>query len=190
MTKQELRKIWLEKRQSLSEGEYLQLNHRLCENFFTYVDLSFVKVVHTFLPITEKHEPDTWLIIERVRREFSHIRLSVPKVNIMRNELENFYFEGLHQLGRSSWGVLEPKQGTPTPADHIDLVLVPLLAFDKQGQRLGYGKGYYDKFLALCRTDTTKIGLSLFPPGHDLPTHNSDIRLDGCITPEGYTSFQ
>ena len=106
MTKQELRKLYLQKRKELSEAEYLVLNQRLTDMFFSSIDLSFIKVVHTFLPVIEKREPDTWLIIDRIRREFPHIRLSIPKVNPDSNQLENFFFEGLHQLKENNWGIL------------------------------------------------------------------------------------
>lgn len=186
MTKQELRKIYLAKRQSLSEAEYGQLNFQLYQNFFSAVDLSFIRVFHIFLPIISKHEPDTWLIIDRIRREFPHIRISIPKVNDQKGELENFYFEGLHQLTTNEWGIQEPKQGIPTEPEKIDFVLVPLLAFDLQGHRVGYGKGYYDKLLASCGNHCNKCGISFFDPEENIngiiPT---DIPLDFCITPKG-----
>ena len=189
MTKQELRKIYLEKRQSLSEAEYGQRNFQLYQNFFSTIDLSFVKVMHVFLPITSKKEVDTWLIIDRVRREFPHIRISIPKVNSQKGELENFYFEGLHQLTTNDWGIQEPKQGIPTETQKIDLVLVPLLVFDLRGYRIGYGKGYYDGFLSTCNPATKKIGLSLFPPLEAIPTEAHDVQLNSCITPERVFDF-
>jgi len=189
MTKQELRKIYLEKRQSLSEAEFGQLNFQLYQNFFSNIDLSFIKVLHTFLPITSKNEPDTWLIIDRIRREFPHIRISIPRVNNQKGELENFYFEGLHQLTTNEWGIQEPKQGIPTESEKIDFVLVPLLVFDSQGYRIGYGKGYYDRFLSQCKPETKKVGISLFPPVENIPTNSYDVRLNSCVTPTGIFEF-
>ncbi len=182
MTKQEVRKIYLQKRLDLSEGEYQQLNLQLYHQFFTQLDLSFIKCIHFFLPIEGKREPDTWPIIERIRREFPHIRISLPKMN--GDELENIYFEGLHQLKKNKWEILEPEQGVPTPTEKIDMVIVPLLAFDKGGHRVGYGKGFYDRFLAECREDCKKIGLSLFDPIQkidDIEDH--DLGLTNCLTP-------
>jgi len=189
MTKQELRKIYLEKRQALSEAEYAKLNFQLYQNFFANIDLSFIKVLHTFLPITSKKEPDTWLIIDRIRREFPHVRISIPKVNNQTGELENFYFEGLHQLATNEWGIQEPKQGIATEPEKIDMVIVPLLVFDEQGHRVGYGKGYYDRFLKTCTPKTQKIGVSLFPPVQKIPTESYDIKLHGVITPTQYSIF-
>jgi 5-formyltetrahydrofolate cyclo-ligase len=189
MTKQELRKTYLQKRQSLTEAEYLHLNHALGEVFFASFDLSFIKVIHTFLPLTEKHEPDTWPIIDRVRREFPHIRFSLPRVNYQTNELENYFFEGLHQLKKNDWGILEPAEGIPTPIAKINMVLVPLLVYDKQGHRVGYGKGYYDRFLSSCLPATKKIGLAHFHPVDQIEFSETDVRLNACVTPHGIFSF-
>lgn len=184
MTKPELRKLYLQKRKELNEAEYLALNHRLTEIFFTSIDLSFINVLHTFLPVVEKREPDTWLIIDRIRREFPHVRLSIPRINIETDQLENFYFEGLHQLKKNNWGIFEPTQGIPTPPEKIDMVLVPLLAFDKQGNRVGYGKGYYDRFLKKLKPSTLKLGISLFEPIEQIEAIQSfDIPLSGALTP-------
>lgn len=188
MTKEETRKIFLQKRQALSEAEFQQLNLQLYNQFFTQLDLSFIKCIHIFLPIENKREPDTWPIIDRIRREFPYVRISIPRV--VEGELENIYFEGLHQLKKNKWGILEPQQGVPTPSEKIDLVLVPLLAFDMFGNRVGYGKGFYDKFLEQCRTDCKKIGVSFFLPIEKIEDVNSfDIKLTGCLTPTEFFQF-
>lgn len=185
MTKEALRKIYLQKRLALSEAEFLQLNRNMADNFFALVDLSFVRILHTFLPIKKTNEPDTWIIIDRVRREFPHIRIAVPRINNQTSVLENFFFEGLHQLTSNTWGIPEPKQGIPVPTEKIDAALVPLLAFDRQGNRVGYGRGFYDKFLATCRPDCKKIGLSFFGPSENIDDiHSFDLPLDYVITPD------
>ena len=129
------------------------------------------------------------MIIDRVRREFPQIRISIPRVQ-SNGELENVYFEGLHQLETTSWGIQEPKQGVITPAEKIDIVIVPLLAFDLKGQRVGYGKGFYDKFLMKCRIDCSKVGLSFFPPVEGISdTYPGDIALTMCLEPGGVHHF-
>jgi 5-formyltetrahydrofolate cyclo-ligase len=188
MTKEEARKVFLQKRLALSDDVYHPLNLQLYHLFFSQIDLSFVRCIHIFLSMTEKREPDTWSIIDRIRREFPHVRISVPKVGD--DHLENFYFEGLHQLKKNRWGIWEPEQGVPTPTDKIDLVLVPLLAFDNTGHRVGYGKGYYDRFLKDCRATTQRIGVSFFEPLEKLTQVNEfDIRLTHCLTPTGIRKF-
>jgi|JI10StandDraft_1071094.scaffolds.fasta_scaffold210968_2 5-formyltetrahydrofolate cyclo-ligase len=190
MNKAELRKIYLQKRQALSEAEYAQLNFQLYQQFFVNIDLSFIKVIHTFLPVASKHEPDTWLIIDRLRREFPHIRISIPKTDSRSNTLESFYFEGLHQLVTTAWGIQEPRHGIPTETEKIDMVLVPLLAFDKIGQRVGYGKGFYDRFLKDCKPACIKAGLSFFEAEEKIDNTNVlDVPLDLCVTPAGILKF-
>lgn len=185
MTKQELRKIFLQKRSELSEADYLRLNYQLCEMFFASIDLSFIKVLHIFIPIEKNKEPNTWLIIDRIRREFPNVRLTIPKINSQTGELESFFFEGLHQLQLNTWGILEPKQGVPAEPEKIDMVLVPLLAFDNCGNRVGYGKGFYDKFLLTCKPSCQKIGISLFTQSDTIDDlHAHDIPVDKVVTPE------
>lgn len=190
MTKAEIRKQYLQQRAALPEAGYLQLNYRLCEQFFAHIDLSFIKIIHTFIPIEKNREPNTWLIIDRIRREYPHIRLSIPRVNSQMAQMENFYFEGLHQLKTNTWGIQEPRHGVPTEPDKIDLVLVPLLAFDLTGQRVGYGKGFYDKFLPQCKPTCQRLGISLFPPIDKIDdVREEDERLTAAITPDEILHF-
>ena len=143
-----------------------------------------------FLPMTNRNEPDTWLIIDRVRREFPQIRISIPKVNAQTDGLDHLYFEGLHQLEQNSWGIPEPRDGERTRIEDIDLILVPLLTFDHDGHRLGYGKGYYDRFLSECRADTQKVGISFFEPTVEfLPAEPHDVAMDAVVTPRQFYKF-
>lgn len=189
MTKKELRKLYLEKRKGLSEGDCASLNLKLYSVFFSSIDLSFVKTLHTYLPIEKNNEPDTWMIVDRIRREFSHVRISLPRVGPA-DELENIYYEGPQQLQTSNWKIPEPRQGVPTPDEKIDLVIVPLLVADKQGHRVGYGRGFYDRLLRRMRPDCIKVGLSFFEAVdriEDLDHH--DVALNQCVTPEGTILF-
>jgi len=189
MTKKEARREFLKKRQALSAGEVFSLNQQLYNRFFAHFDLSFIKTFHIFLSIEEKNEPDTWSLLDRIRREFPHVRLVVPRMK-PNNSLEHFYFEGLHQLKVNSWGIAEPRQGVPAEESKIDAVLVPLLACDKQGNRVGYGKGFYDQFLIQCRADCQKVGYSFFEPIDLIEDADPlDVPLDGCITPNHIITF-
>lgn len=184
MTKPELRKTYIKKREGLPDAAYRQSNRDICERFFSFVDLSPIKVVHSFLPMTANKEFDTWLVIERAQKEFPHIRFSIPRINRKTDLLENFYYEGPQQLKANKWGILQPEQGELTAHEKIDVVIVPLLAFDPSGHRVGYGKGYYDRFLSTCRKDCQKIGVSFFPPVETIPgTTAHDFRLTACLTP-------
>jgi 5-formyltetrahydrofolate cyclo-ligase len=190
LTKEELRKLFVEKRLALSAEEYATLNRRLCENFFLHVGLSAISVLHIFLPLVQKKEPDTWPILNRILKDFPNIQISIPRVNHQEQRLDNIYFENAELLSTSRWGLQELKDGTATPIEKIDMVLVPLLTFDFAGHRVGYGKGYYDRLLAACRADCVKIGISLFPPVNIIDAVNvHDQRLNGCVTPDEFFSY-
>jgi 5-formyltetrahydrofolate cyclo-ligase len=129
-------------------------------------------------------------LVDRLRREFPQIRLSLPRIDPVSGNLYSFYFDGLHQIKESSWGIPEPIAGELTNPIEIDMVLVPLLAFDQTGHRVGYGQGHYDRFLTSCRKDCRRIGLSFFPP---VPRIDSieihDERLEAVLTPDQYFQF-
>jgi 5-formyltetrahydrofolate cyclo-ligase len=188
MNKDELRKTYLTKRLALTESEHHALSNKISDLFFLSVELSSIKNLHVYLPIEAKREPDTWLIINRIQKESPHIRLVIPRVN--GEAMENIFFEGRDQLEKNRWKILEPKIGLHATAQEIDLVIVPLLAVDKQGHRIGYGRGYYDRFLKLCRPDCMKIGLSFFEPELSIEEkHDDDVLLNACLTPNQYYPF-
>jgi 5-formyltetrahydrofolate cyclo-ligase len=81
MNKKELRTLYIEKRLMLSEEDYNNRNQKLVELFFSLVELSRVKVIHVFLPMVKYKEPNTWPIIEKIKREYPAIRFSIPRVN-------------------------------------------------------------------------------------------------------------
>ncbi len=88
------------------------------------------------------------------------------------------------------FGMAEPFASEKIEATDIDLVITPLLAFDKKGYRVGFGKGFYDKLLAQCKPDVIKVGLSFFEAEEKIDDINQhDISLDYCITPETIYSF-
>lgn len=188
MNKDGLRKIFLAKRLALSEFENRALSSEISNLFFHTFDLSKINLLHIFIPIKSKQEPDTWIIIDRIRKDFPHIGLVVPRVK--GDEMENIFFESNHQLENSKWGMMEPKQGLNVPPADIDMVIVPLLAVDQQGHRIGYGKGYYDRFLKLCRPDCIKVGISFFEPEETIKEKSTeDVLLNGCLTPNRYIDF-
>lgn len=143
-------------------------------------------VLHTFLPIVRQNEVDTWLIIHRIWQHFPGIKVAVPVADMLTNRLTHYLLTPETPLTENRWGILEPQQNAriTIESEQIDLVLVPLLAFDKRGHRVGYGRGYYDHFLAECRPDCFKVGVSPFEPVEPIadvvPT---DVPLNACLTP-------
>jgi 5-formyltetrahydrofolate cyclo-ligase len=188
MNKKEVRKVFLQKRESLTEAQWQSACLAIYNTFFASVDLSFVGKLHIYLPIEGKREADTWQIIDKIRREHPAVRLIVPKID--KGRLSHFYFEGLHQIKTNTWGIPEPTQGIPAEPFQIDMVIAPLLAADTYGNRVGYGKGFYDRFLKECKPKCKKIGLSLFPLIEQIDVDEFDVALDAVVLPDKFLEFK
>lgn len=190
MTKQELREKLIRKRKGLDDSMVELFSRRICERFFSDLNFDDFRVIHTFLPITRNKEPNTWYIIRSIQESSLPIRVSVPRISADPGLMKHFFLDSITALETNRWGINEPVGGDHTLISEIDAVLVPLLAFDKAGQRIGYGRGYYDRFLSACRPDTKKIGISFFPPVDRIDDINEfDVPLNYCITPEQTFKF-
>lgn len=188
MIKSDLRKSYLAKQRSLSPSERSLSSERIAANFFHAFDLGNVAYLHSFLPIEKFNEVDTWLIIRKVWHDFPRITVVVPRVDFDQNEIRNLNLSEDTELARNSWDIDEPTHDEIVDARMLDAVLVPGLCFDRAGHRVGYGKGFYDRFLRTCRPDCVKIGLSHFDPIEKIDdAHDGDFRLDLVITPKQVT---
>ena len=92
-------------------------------------------------------------------------------------------------IALSGYRIPEPLTGIEIPSEQLDVIFVPLLTYDLQGNRIGYGKGFYDRFLATCRSDTLFIGLSFFEPEDKIIHESMDIPLHFCVTPRKIHQF-
>ncbi|MEO7658716.1 MAG: 5-formyltetrahydrofolate cyclo-ligase [Pyrinomonadaceae bacterium] len=190
MTKSELRKIFRRRGASLTRTETAELSRQIADKLFGSVQLAGVGTLHCFILIEKFNEIDTSLIFDRVWSDFPSIRTAVPRINPSNGELENYLYDAQTPLIENRWGIREPVSGEMIAPSELDIVLVPLLCFDESGHRVGYGKGFYDKLLSICRPDCRKLGLSFFPPVLKITdTAPHDIQLDACITPERMFSF-
>lgn len=191
MLKSDLRKYYLQVRKQLSDEKIAADSLAISKVFFQEIDLSSIKTIHVFLPIATQNEIDTFLIINELQSKFPQINIAIPRSNPRTFEMESYLFTENTILEKNQWNILEPKPETsqivlPT---EIDLVLIPLLVFDKSGNRVGYGKGFYDRFLSDTRPNTLKIGLSIFPSIEVISDVSEfDIPLDMCICPKDETS--
>jgi 5-formyltetrahydrofolate cyclo-ligase len=186
MQKAEVRKQALKDRLAINHEQYELLNKGLLNQFST-LDFSEVNTIHIFLPITKKKEPNTFLLIEWLAENHPHVKIIVPKADFETALMTHHEYLGVHDLQKNLHDILEPQKGVIHNGE-IDLVLVPLLAFDQYGYRVGYGKGFYDRFLE--NLNAQKIGLSLSPVIEKIDDINEhDIRLDLCITPTEIIKF-
>lgn len=187
MKKQELRAHYKHLRLSLAPGELDERSNAVCLRLFTQFQLS-EKTVSMFLPIERLKEINTYLILEKGIS--LDVRIALPKMNPDTNSLRHFLFENHSQLEINALGIPEPKRGKSVKIKDLDIILVPLLAFDKNGHRVGYGKGYYDKLLRKCSPTAIFIGLSLFDEAAEIDDINQhDIPLHYCITPNNLIRF-
>lgn len=195
MIKSELRKTYLDRRKNLSTADRDEKNRQIAERFFQNFDLTEIKFLHCFLPIERTGEIDTQIIIRKIRRDFPSIEILVPRVNFQTNEIENLKYTLAGKLKPNQWQIYEPVddekvEAQKVEAQKVDAVLIPLLCFDRRGFRVGYGKGFYDKFLKNCRADCLKIGLSYFAPVEKIAdAQRFDVKLDFCVTPQTIISF-
>src|SRR5690606_160755 len=177
-----LRKDYLQKRYALSEQELYQFNIDLLNKFKT-LPLTGLRFIHFFLPIKRFREPDTLPLIHWALEEYPEIKIVLSRSNLDTLLMEHFIWNDEQELVKNRWGIQEPQQGKKVLAQQIDAVIVPLLIFDKEGNRVGFGKGFYDRFLSDCRSDCKKIGLSYFDPIAEIKDINPyDVKLDLCIT--------
>lgn len=189
MTKETLRKIYKEKRGFLSPQGIEKFTDLILINF-QQIQLPFLSYIHTYITSEKLKEADTSAIIRYLRFRNPGLALLVPKIDITTGEMQHLHFNDEVELVHNAFGIAEPAEGKIAEPGEIDLVLVPLLAFDEKGYRVGYGKGYYDKFLPQCRKDVIKIGLSFFEPVDQIDDINQfDIPLNYCVTPQQVYDF-
>ena len=186
MDKVQIRQRALQQRNSLSNVDYVVLNYKLLEGFKA-LDFSKINSIHVFLPMLAKKEPNTFLLIEWLQENYPQIEIIVPKADFDSSLMRSYQYLSKQDLAFNSYHIPEPNHAQETTTIP-DIVLVPLLAFDLNGHRVGYGKGFYDRFLQ--NTTAQKIGLSFFDAVTEInDVHLNDIRLDKCITPSGIIDF-
>lgn len=180
----------LQQRKTYSPAERTARSERICRQFFAYFDLRSVQTLHVFLPLTAQNEVDTWPIIAHLRRYFPAITIAVPVTHFASRTLTHHLITPETTFINNQWGIPEPLAAAPVTETALDLVLVPLLAFDGHGHRVGYGHGFYDRFLAACRPDAITVGLAFEEP---IPlitdVHAGDVALQFVVTPEKVYRF-
>ena len=186
MQKIELRKAYRNKRENLSFETIQSQSLKISNNILQMKIWSFI-YYHTFLTISESKEVDTSYLITLLQGKDKNI--IVPKT-VSDNQLENYLLTDNTLFKKNKWNIPEPVDGIVVNEKQIEVVFIPLLAFDKTGNRVGYGKGFYDAFLNKCNPDVLKIGLSFFEPEErieDIDEH--DIPLNFCVTPDTIYEF-
>ncbi|GAB3854743.1 5-formyltetrahydrofolate cyclo-ligase [Hymenobacter terrigena] len=189
-----LRRAALARRQALPPDETALRSQQLCEQLFQYFPVAEWRWLHLFLPLAKRNEADTWPIIHRIWAEGLAVSLAGPVVQADGISLRHYELTPTTPLQTNRWGIPEPTAAAETevPAAAFDAVLVPLLAVDRAGHRVGYGGGFYDRFLAQCRPGTQFIGLNVLdaaPVAAIADVLPTDVPLTAYITPGGVWRF-
>lgn len=182
-----LRKKYKDLRRSLSQEERENYSLKIA-NRALEMDIWSYEYYHIFLPIEKLLEINTQYLLSVLQGLDKHVILS--KSNFKSLEMQNYLLTDNTKIVKNEWGIPEPEDGIEIDHDKIEVVFVPLLAYDTAGNRLGYGKGFYDRFLAKCSKDVIKVGLSYFDAETSfLSTKDTDIPINYCISPKKTHSF-
>jgi 5-formyltetrahydrofolate cyclo-ligase len=188
MTKQELRKKYKELRQAMPleaiQDESLAIANRLLT-----LDIWQNTYFHIFLTMENQKEVHTDVVLNILAGKDKEVIVS--RSDFESCSMVHYLLTDNTKLMLSNYGIPEPVDGIEVPSPRMDVVFVPLLAFDEKGHRVGYGKGFYDRFLSECKADVIKIGLSFFEAEpNDIPHNPTDVALDYCVTPKKVYNFR
>lgn len=189
MIKNQLRILYKEKRKELSISAIEKFKDLILINF-QKIELPAVNCVHTYLASLRLREVDTAMVIRYLEFKNPGLKVAVPKIDGHTSNMQHFQLSEEVELINNGYGIEEPQNAKEILINEIDLVLIPLLAFDVNGYRVGFGKGYYDKFLSAGRPGVIKIGLSFFDAVDKIEDIDRyDIPLNYCVTPHRLYDF-
>ncbi|GAA4157334.1 5-formyltetrahydrofolate cyclo-ligase [Chryseobacterium ginsenosidimutans] len=186
MLKAELRKKYMQKRKALSTDEAFLLSEKIFENFINYFKPLSDQKVHIFIPIEKFKEIDTQIFINYFLSRNIHV--FVPKIVDIKLISVEIFKDTKFEI--NNWGISEPVSNKDSGILDFDFVITPLLYCDKKGNRVGYGKGFYDGFFENISSETKKIGVNYFNPDEIIDdVWENDIPLDYLVTPTDVLSF-
>jgi 5-formyltetrahydrofolate cyclo-ligase len=189
MDKAGIRKTYRDKRSAITPQQKARLDDLLLIRF-QQLAVENVQVLLSYWPLDHVNEPDTHLFTRYLHHMVPQLQTAYPVCDTAGSHMEALATNDDTIFVTNAWGITEPRAGSPVDPGTIDLVFVPLLAFDQNGYRVGFGKGYYDRFLARCREDVLKIGFSYFDPLPQISDLDGyDVPLNYCITPEKIYEF-
>ena len=183
MLKAAARNLYKEKRLGLSTPERIKLDDLLLIQLQT-VQLPFITFLLSYWPIEQSHEPSTHLFTDYLEFQNPELIICYPKTNFQEQTMQSVQTNDDTRFRKNKYDLYEPEDGIVVNHAGMDMIFVPLLSFDKKGFRVGYGKGFYDRYLCQCRSDCLKIGFSYFEPLDAIDdTNEFDVPLNLCVTP-------
>ena len=187
-TKQDLRLAYRQLRKSLQPAVVEAKSQGINSQFVDWLkDRSHLQHFHLFFPIDRFNEVNTFYIKETLERLGKTLYTSQVNRGVTEMETLRLPYEAAFFL--DEWGIPVPQESISVSPAKIEVVFVPLLAYDRTGNRVGFGKGFYDSFLDKLRPDVIKIGLSFYEPESEILPDEHDVPLDFCITPDKVYTF-
>jgi len=174
-----LRKKFLDIRHSISRDDVVQKSRMIQEKLFRIPEFINSKVIHSYVSMSSMNEVSTREIIQYCFDNKK--KIVVPKME-KQGVLSHHLIESVKDLEKNNWGVYEPKNENKFPIDDLSIVIVPMVSADHLKHRLGYGKGFYDRFLG--QVDTFNIGLAYDCQfcENKLPVESFDKKMDMILT--------
>lgn len=168
-------------RKTVSPEKIQDTSDAVIQNCLNALDLKNIKSIQVYLPIANLKEINTWPLLQHIWKLYPHIDISVP---VIRNDkIYSAPIDGETMLQPARYGTVEPLHPALLPGNHkFDLVIVPMLGFDRRGRRLGYGKGFYDRFLSEHSGRTIGLAYAKSEITPDIPEDSHDIALDFIAT--------
>jgi len=190
MTKKELRRLYREKRAALTEKERLQMDDLLLIQF-QQIEISYdVNVLLSYWPLRQHTEVNTHIMTDYLQFRMPGLHIAYPVSDFTDHTMKVVVVNDDTDFKVNEYGIAEPVNGMEISPTDIDMVFVPLLAFDTKGYRVGYGKGFYDRFLQHCREDIIRTGFSFFEPVDGIDDINQfDVPLTIGVTPNQIYEF-
>jgi len=187
MNKPELRKKYRLLRNAISEESIDDYSIAIANQLLTLA-IWEKSYFHLFLSIKENKEVNTSFILSILQGKDKEVL--IPKSDFKNGLMKTYLLTENTRIKKNKYNIPEPIDGIEVPVSKIEIVFVPLLAYDTKGNRVGYGKGFYDKFLSSCTHTVIKIGLSFFEPETAInDIYTNDISLDFCVTPNEVHHF-
>jgi 5-formyltetrahydrofolate cyclo-ligase len=189
-SKAELRRALRDHRDRMRPEEVAERSNRVCRRLLSLPE--FIEAHNTLFYMSYRNELDTHGMIQR-SIEIGK-RVNIPRMQLDGLSLEVCQIRDLDSdTAPGMFGIIEPTESAEKCADtsRIDLCVIPGIAFDRRGHRIGWGKGFYDRFLATLSEHTKKFGLAYdFQLLEKINSHDRDIPLDGLITESEVLRFE
>lgn len=184
MNKKEIRKAYREKRDAITATEQMKWDDLILIQMQT-LQLQDISLVLSFYPIEEYKEINSFILTEYLHFRNPGLQICYPRTDKETNTMQAIICHPDTVFETNSWNIAEPAEGEIADPSSLDAVIIPMIAFDEEGTRVGYGKGFYDRYLKGVRPDCLKIGVCYFEALEAVEDRDEfDVPLDLCITPQ------